>query len=207
MKKISLTVILMHLLCGLVYGIEAPEDGVHEEYYDSGAIHYEINYKNDMKNGIVKEYYKNGNLRGEANYKNNIIVGIVKYYYENGNLLEEKRYKDGKLLKVKEYDENGKPIPQYKLNGDWAYVTIRTLSAGAETFVIANDGKYPMTIDDLVDAIPPYIDRSYCGEEFLGYNYSCTFNDKGYFFTATPIELGVTGTRTYTVKTGGIFDH
>jgi hypothetical protein len=39
-----------------------------------------------------------------------------------------------------------------------------------------------------------------------GYAYHCRFENNEYMFIATPIEVGKTGTTTYTIKTGGILE-
>ena len=70
--------------------------GVVNQYYESGALEIEENYKDGKKEGIAKEYYENGKLKTESNWKNGKENGIHKEYYENGALESEQNYIDGK---------------------------------------------------------------------------------------------------------------
>jgi prepilin-type N-terminal cleavage/methylation domain-containing protein len=85
--------------------------------------------------------------------------------------------------------------------------TLRTLSTASETYVTANNGRYPGAITSLTGATPPYINTSYCGQTLSGYTFACSFDSTNfsyYTFTATPSNINVTGTTTYTMTTGGI---
>jgi antitoxin component YwqK of YwqJK toxin-antitoxin module len=68
-------------------------------YYKSGALKWEIPYKNGKLNGIGKVYYKSGALGGEIPYENDKKNGMGKCYYESGALLDEILYKNGVLDK------------------------------------------------------------------------------------------------------------
>ena len=43
-------------------------DGVVKEYYETGKVHYERNFKNGKRHGLVKEFYQDGTLRSETKY-------------------------------------------------------------------------------------------------------------------------------------------
>jgi len=92
-------------------------------------------------------------------------------------------------------------------NDALAKSTLRTLSTGAETFATANSGNYPTDITSLTTgSTPSYVNKAYCGTTVSGFEYTCTFSTTGasYEFTATPSNLGKSGTTVYTITTGGI---
>ena len=112
-----------------------PVTGLVKEYYGSGALLRETNYKDGKKNGLEKYYDVNGNLMEGRCYKNgkyvgcddiyytpdgevfteeqleeNKYTGVAKWYYGSGALLRETNYKDGKqngLEKEYDYYESG----------------------------------------------------------------------------------------------------
>ncbi len=81
---------------------------IKKEYYPSGKLKSEVNYKNGKLEGIFMDYYKHGKLKYEANYKNGKEEGIARGYYKNGKLEYEENYKNGKLEgHAKTYYETG----------------------------------------------------------------------------------------------------
>lgn len=83
-------------------------DGIVNEFYESGELKQEENYRNNRLDGLQKSYYENGNLSSEGMMKNGKIVGQTKQYYENGQLWGELNWKDGKLTGIsKGYYESG----------------------------------------------------------------------------------------------------
>ena len=75
--------------------------------------------KEGKKYGVWKEFYASGKIKKESNYKKGFLNGYVKTYSEKGKILSSERYISGKLYiekttaktKVdfrKEYDKNGK---------------------------------------------------------------------------------------------------
>ena len=89
-----------------------PQDGVHKEYYESGTLRAEGNFKDGQLNGIAKLYYESGALKGEINYKDGKPEGNEKRYDENGTLRSERTYKSGELITKKDYDESGNLISE-----------------------------------------------------------------------------------------------
>ena len=90
-------------------------------------------------------------------------------------------------------------------NDALAQSTLRTISTGAESFATASgSGSYPTDESDLTGAVPPYVNNSYCDLTVSGFTYDCTFTTSGYTVTATPIDIGVSGTNTFTMTTGAI---
>jgi len=87
-----------------------------------------------------------------------------------------------------------------------AQSNLRIISSALENYSTVN-GNYPTDESQLTGANPPYLNQSFCGNTVSGYTYSCTFPnpaDGTYTITATPSSCGVTGTRTYTITTGGV---
>lgn len=69
-----------------------------------------------IPNGVVKEYYESGKLKAENNYKDGKLVGTSKFYFESGQLREEMNYKNGKLDgRYRNYYTTG------SLGGEWYY--------------------------------------------------------------------------------------
>ena len=69
-------------------------EGLAKDYYKSGALAYEMNFKNGKWEGF-KRYYKSGKLEAEGNYKNGKRESLWKYYYKSGKLKKEENYKNG----------------------------------------------------------------------------------------------------------------
>ena len=59
-----------------------------------------------------KEYYESGKLKYESNYRNGEIESISKMYYESGELWLESKYKYGQLYNEKKYDKKGNLISE-----------------------------------------------------------------------------------------------
>ncbi|MEK6647201.1 MAG: toxin-antitoxin system YwqK family antitoxin, partial [Candidatus Firestonebacteria bacterium] len=85
-------------------------NGIVKQYYESGKLEAEVNFKNGKKEGITKQYYENGKIWAEWNYKDDKLEGILKGYDdESGELRSEINLKDGKREGIiKTYYENGK---------------------------------------------------------------------------------------------------
>ena len=86
-----------------------------------------------------------------------------------------------------------------------AQAVLNTISTACESFASANNGNYPAAIANLTGAAPPYLNQDYTAAASQGYNFACgTMAASGYSCTATPINCGTTGTRTFTVTTGRV---
>ena len=53
---------------------EAPKNGLHTEYYDSGRTRVELNYKDGKKRGKFTVWDKNGQIIEEHYYKNGKFI-------------------------------------------------------------------------------------------------------------------------------------
>ncbi len=80
-------------------------------------------------------------------------------------------------------------------------MTLRMLSTASETYATVNSGNYPVAIGDLVNAVPPFLNKGYCDEQISGYSYVCDFRSDGYEFKALPLDE--TGPA-FTMTTGGV---
>ena len=91
-------------------------------------------------------------------------------------------------------------------NESVAQSDLRIISSALENYSTVN-GNYPTSESQLTGATPPYLNQSFCGKTVNGYTYSCTLPDPAdgtYTITATPSSCGGTGTKTYTITTGGV---
>lgn len=92
----------------------------------------------------------------------------------------------------------------YRLANETAtYTSLQTIASALENYSTVN-GVYPSQESDLTSATPPYLTQSYCGHSYNGYSYSCSFQADSYTVTASPDSCGSTGTKTYTLTTGGV---
>lgn len=82
-----------------------------KEYYDTGQLKVEWNYKDDKLEGISKWYGKNGTLAREQNYENDKIVSLKIYLFYKNELPAGElnyNYKNDKLEGIAtRYDGNG----------------------------------------------------------------------------------------------------
>ena len=79
-------------------------------YFKNGKKENEIDYKNGKVNGLARMWYENGCLRMEATYKDNKCNGVRIAYHKNGQIFCRAEYSEGKLLRKKNWDEEGNEI-------------------------------------------------------------------------------------------------
>ena len=89
-------------------------------------------------------------------------------------------------------------------NDVMAQATLKTIAAGMENFLVI-EGNYPTATDELVNLTPPYINKDFFAGTHAGFIYGATLASYAYTLTASPVDLGKTGSTTYTITTGGIF--
>ncbi len=90
---------------------------VRKEYYPSGELERETNYKNGKVEGIFKVYYESGQLWVKQNYVNGKKDGIHKVYNEGGQLALKAIWKDGKAEGIqKVYFYLNPNIPQHQFS-------------------------------------------------------------------------------------------
>ena len=91
-------------------------------------------------------------------------------------------------------------------NDSVAKATVRALSTAAESYATANSGTYPLDVTSLTNATPAFLNTAYCGSTVSGYFFTCTMSSTAYRMAATPVNVGTSGSTTYTVSTGGVMN-
>jgi type IV pilus assembly protein PilA len=89
-------------------------------------------------------------------------------------------------------------------NDSSAKSILKSLSTASEVFSTSGFGNYPSDMASLTGATPPYIGKNYCNTTINGFTYTCGNTAGSYTYTATPFNVGVSGTTTLTITTGGI---
>ena len=89
-------------------------------------------------------------------------------------------------------------------NDVMAQATLKTIAVGLENF-LAIEGDYPSNTIELVNVTPPYVNKDFFGGTHAGFIYEDTLGPGSYTITASPADFGRTGSTTYTITTGGIF--
>ncbi|MDO7570346.1 MAG: hypothetical protein MUR17_07045 [Flavobacteriaceae bacterium] len=68
---------------------------VKKEYFESGALKFEKNFKNKVQHGKTVFYFENGNRRIERNFKEGKMHGKEFWYFQNGQIGWEQNYDNG----------------------------------------------------------------------------------------------------------------
>ena len=93
-------------------------------YYDNGKLKMQSQFyiiKGDTKyfHGPVKEYFSSGNLMCEGNYKIDEKDGLWVFYFETGKIKSEQIFNQDTCESLKEWDGKGKLVKESLLkNGD-----------------------------------------------------------------------------------------
>ena len=91
------------------------QNGLYEEYYESGKLALRGYYKDGKPNGLFELWNKNGQLTHRGNYKDDKREGLYERWHDNGELASRANYKNGKLDGLSEgWYENGQPW--YRIN-------------------------------------------------------------------------------------------
>jgi len=85
-----------------------------------------------------------------------------------------------------------------------AKATLRAISTACENYATANNGIYPTQESDLLEEQPPYLNRAYSGKTIQGYTYTLNLTKEGYSITGSASKCGISGTKDYTIVTGGL---
>ena len=89
-------------------------------------------------------------------------------------------------------------------NESAAQTVLKTISNGCEIY-FSRIQSYPTSISDLTDAQPPFISDDYTASARSGYSFTCdTLEYDNYSCSCSPTICGLTGSKTYTITTGGI---
>ncbi len=89
------------------------KQGHWKEYFPSGQVSKETQWKNDKKHGVEREYFPNGKKKTQCIYKNGKRHGIYYVFYDNGRIdiqgYYENNYRHGTWTF---YDKYGKKIKE-----------------------------------------------------------------------------------------------
>lgn len=84
-----------------------------------------------------------------------------------------------------------------------AQSTLRTIAVGLENYMTFT-GKYPDSTDDLVNAVPPYVNNDYFSAPHNGYGFSTVnLSDFSYEIQAAP-STPQQGDHIFTITTGSV---
>lgn len=94
-----------------------------------------------------------------------------------------------------------------KQNESYAQATLKLISAALENYSRDHQGVYPSEASGLINNSPAYIDRDYLADSPIrGYEFSCQrLEASGYSCSAVPLNCRVSGLRSYSVSTSGLF--
>ncbi len=84
-----------------------------------------------------------------------------------------------------------------------AQATLKAVSTALENYM-ASYSVYPSDPNDLITGSPPYLTKDYFTGTHNGFTFSPNITEYTYSVTATPATMGSTGTRSYTMTTGGV---
>ena len=104
--KYFFTIILFLLSVQISKAQDVQPDGPHKEYYDSGELKKEGQYKNKKRVGEWKRYYKSGQVSKIYSYDNGNYNKEEISYYESGIVSNKTEMEDGILVHFGYY-ENG----------------------------------------------------------------------------------------------------
>jgi antitoxin component YwqK of YwqJK toxin-antitoxin module len=78
----------------------------------------EISYVDGAQDGPARDWYPSGQLKYEANYKLNTRHGLTREFREEGSLASEMTYDHGVLIRSVTYDGQGKVTDHYEISQD-----------------------------------------------------------------------------------------
>jgi len=89
-------------------------------------------------------------------------------------------------------------------NESSAKATLKTIANALENYYASNS-QYPTDPNDLIGITPPYLNDDYFTGPHSGYTFSHALSQFSYSVTASPVTLGSTGSTTFTIITGAIY--
>jgi antitoxin component YwqK of YwqJK toxin-antitoxin module len=82
----------------------------------SGYGRSEISYVDGAQDGPARDWYPSGQLKYEANYRVNTRHGSTREFREDGSLASEVTYDHGVLVRSVAYDSEGKAVDHYEIS-------------------------------------------------------------------------------------------
>jgi len=89
-------------------------------------------------------------------------------------------------------------------NESMAQSTLRSMATAAEAYAADHAGQYPVDMIELVNSSQAYLKKDHCGTTTAGYFYDCLLQVDDYQFIATPIDIGTSGFREFTMTKEGL---
>ncbi|MCX5704180.1 MAG: NINE protein [Candidatus Omnitrophica bacterium] len=83
---------------------------------------------------------------------------------------------------------------------------LKTFSTAIEAYRAANNGNFPLNESSLTSAQVFYLHQSYDNKTVSGYTFVQDFLPNGYKIIAKPEKCGVTGSKVFTLETGGVLN-
>ena len=80
---------------------------------------------------------------------------------------------------------------------------LKSISSALESYAEQNNNVYPQSEESLLNLKPPYLPFAYNNRKIHGYLFKEELAPSGYRITASPLDCNVTGTKIYTIETGG----
>lgn len=90
------------------------------------------------------------------------------------------------------------------MNDALAQRTLSLLSIAAEKYAIDHHNQYPVSMEELRQTQTDYLKQDFCGKVRAGFVYHCDFSAQGYIFKAKPSHPSWSGTKDFSVMTGGV---
>ncbi|MFA5060331.1 MAG: prepilin-type N-terminal cleavage/methylation domain-containing protein [Candidatus Omnitrophota bacterium] len=87
-----------------------------------------------------------------------------------------------------------------------AQAGLRTIATALENYLIFNSS-YPASVDALTGGVSPYLGKNYFSGTHSGFTFDPDIQPYSYIITADPVEVGKTGTTTFTITTGAVFQN
>ncbi len=131
---------------------------------------------------------------------------LQKLKREIHDLRVEKEVLQKKLNEIQELmslPDPAHPGPGY--NDRIAQEVLDKMARATKRFARQHNGIYPQHMNQLTDVFPPYIKDNYCNKVYSGYHFNCHMSADGFRFVATPLTIGRTGSKVFTITTGGPF--
>jgi hypothetical protein len=71
---------------------------VYQEFYEGGALKFEVGLKDGVRNGNYREYYEDGTLKIKGRFKDDLQHGRWKIYNQKGKVIEKLKYEQGQKV-------------------------------------------------------------------------------------------------------------
>jgi hypothetical protein len=80
----------------------------------------EVTYRNGLQDGPARDWYPSGALKGESQFRENVLHGVLRELGPDGTVLLESRYEYGILISSVQRDVSGNVIESFEIDRAWA---------------------------------------------------------------------------------------